>query len=427
MKYLIASLLFVCSVAQAAFTDLQFGRYQVADTQWNVQACMYTTTCQIYSKQPGVAYKIPWYNGQLSWATGDYIKFEASGNASYPYTAKQYTSTGALKATMGSGKVINAGADYFFFMGSDNNTGQMFSGTTGMNNTAGVTWTGTLNPTTTQMDTLSTNYSSTPLASGQTAAPPAPTYTSSITPAQQANVNAATNLRNTITKNSIYIDQVGAGNQVTVVQDSKYNMVTGTGSTAAPVQGDGNAITIRQGDPANNNGKNLVQMSVYGSYNTLNINQGRDVYGGYTGADVGGHMQYLIISGSTNSVTTQQQNSGTGTSHYLETNITGNNNTQNMTQLGNTSKQVFVTTSGNNNTLSSYQDGLGAHYLNLNFLGDTNDAQVTQTGNTRNAATINLTNSGAPASVTLQQTGGQTYNIDRTCTTTCGRVTVTQP
>ena len=160
--------LLLCSTAQAAFTDLQFGRYQVADTQWNVSACMYTSTCQIYSKQPGVAYKIPWTSGQLSWAAGDYIKFEASGNASYPYTARQYTSAGTLKATLGTGKILNVGADYFFFMGSDNNTGQLFSGTVGMSGTAGVTWTGILNPTTTQVNTATANYSSTPLASGTT-------------------------------------------------------------------------------------------------------------------------------------------------------------------------------------------------------------------------------------------------------------------
>ena len=256
---------------------------------------------------------------------------------------------------------------------------------------------------------------------------PEPTYVSSITPVQQARVNSAINLRDTITTNSMYIEQVGNSNTVNVTQSGKYNMIAGTGAAAAPVQGDFNSIRIRQGDPSSLYGKNLIQMSVYGSSNSLNLNQGYDQYGNATGADVGGHMQYLIISGSTNSVTTQQQNSGTTTNNYLESNITGNNNSQNFIQTGNGTKQAIISVNGDNNTLSSYQDGIGAHYLSVNYLGNNNDAQITQTGNTRNAATINLTNSGAPASVTLQQSGGQTYNIDRTCTTTCGRVTVTQP
>lgn len=167
----------------AALTDIQFGRYQIADSQWNVSACLYTTTCQIYSKNPGTAYKIPWTSGQVQWATGDYVKFELSGNNSFPYTAKQYNSSGQVKATLGNGKIVNMGPDYFFFVGSDNNTGQLFSGSSGMSGSSGVTWTGTLNPTIAQANTYAdANYSTVPLAAGQTAtqtpnsnnAPPSP-------------------------------------------------------------------------------------------------------------------------------------------------------------------------------------------------------------------------------------------------------------
>jgi hypothetical protein len=175
MKALFLTLLLLCSNAFAALTDVKFGRYQIADSQWNVNACLNTTTCQIYSKQPGVAYKIPWSNGQVVWATGDYVKFDLSGNGSFPYTAKQYDSAGNVKSTLGNGKIVNMGPDYFFFVGSDNNTGQLFSGSSGMANTSGVSWTGTLNPTIAQANGYAdAGYSTTPLAAGQTASPPAP-------------------------------------------------------------------------------------------------------------------------------------------------------------------------------------------------------------------------------------------------------------
>jgi hypothetical protein len=175
MKALFLTLLFLCSNAFAALTDVKFGRYQIADSQWNVNACLNTTTCQIYSKQPGVAYKIPWTSGQVVWAAGDYVKFDLSGNGSFPYTAKQYDSAGNVKSTLGNGKIVNMGPDYFFFVGSDNNTGQLFSGSSGMANTSGVSWTGTLNPTIAQANGYAdASYSTTPLAPGQTAAPPAP-------------------------------------------------------------------------------------------------------------------------------------------------------------------------------------------------------------------------------------------------------------
>ena len=154
--------------------DLKFGQYQIADSQWNVSACMYTATCEIYSKNPGTAYKIPWYNGQLSWAAGDYVKFVTTGDATNPWNAIQYTSAGTQKAVMGTGHIINMGTDYFFFVGNDNNTGQLFSMTQGFANTSGVTWTGTLNPTVAQVNSYATNGSTTPLAAGQTAAPAGP-------------------------------------------------------------------------------------------------------------------------------------------------------------------------------------------------------------------------------------------------------------
>ena len=154
--------------------DLKFGQAQIADSQWNTSACLYTTTCQIYSKNPGIAYKIPWWSGQLSWAAGDYVKFVTTGDATNPWNAIQYTSAGTQKAVMGTGHIINMGTDYFFFVGNDNDTGQLFSMTQGFANTSGVTWTGTLNPTVAQVNSYATNGSTTPLAAGQTAAPAGP-------------------------------------------------------------------------------------------------------------------------------------------------------------------------------------------------------------------------------------------------------------
>ena len=172
--------LFLLTVCVSAYsqatglTDLKFGRAQIADSQWNVQACTQTATCQIYSKNPGTAYKIPWTNGQLSWATGDYVAFVATGNGTNPWNAIQYSANGTQKSVMGTGHIINMGNDYFFFVGNDNNTGQLFSMTQGFANTSGVTWTGTLNPTVAQTNAYATGGSTTPLAAGQTAAPAGP-------------------------------------------------------------------------------------------------------------------------------------------------------------------------------------------------------------------------------------------------------------
>lgn len=161
----------------SGLADLKFGRYQIADSQWNVSACMYTATCQIYSKNPGTVYKIPWTSGQLAWATGDYVAFVPTGDATNPFNAIQYAANGTQKAVLGTGRIINMGTDYFFFVGNDNNTGQLFSMTQGFANTSGVTWTGTVNPTVTQVNTYAQGGSTTPLAAGQTVTPTAPVVT----------------------------------------------------------------------------------------------------------------------------------------------------------------------------------------------------------------------------------------------------------
>jgi hypothetical protein len=55
--------------------------------------------------------------------------------------------------------------------------------TQGFNNTSGVTWTGTLNPTVEQVNAYAANGSTTPLAAGQRAAAPAPAPVNNTTPA----------------------------------------------------------------------------------------------------------------------------------------------------------------------------------------------------------------------------------------------------
>ena len=78
MKFVILLFLLSFNVLATSFVDLQFGSSQIADSQWNVSSCLYTNSCQIYSKNPGTMYKIPWTSGQWSWASGQYVKFEPS-------------------------------------------------------------------------------------------------------------------------------------------------------------------------------------------------------------------------------------------------------------------------------------------------------------------------------------------------------------
>jgi hypothetical protein len=354
-KIFLLLLLLLCNNAFAALTDVKFGRYQIADSQWNVNACLNTTTCQIYSKQPGIAYKIPWTSGQVQWAAGDYVKFDLSGNQSFPYTAKQYDSNGNLKATLGNGKIVNMGPDYFFFVGSDNNTGQLFSGSSGMSNTSGVSWTGTLNPTIAQADTYANaTYSTEPLAAGQTAAPAAPSLccggSSNSFNASATNVAKVQAFVNRTTNDSqVYIEQLGNQNTITVNQ-------TGTRNNYTKYYGNGSSNTINIAQSGNNNTQaNYIDASVIGNTNNINLQQ--QSTGGSKGI-------FATVNNNSNNLLVQQKDNG---NHYVDVSLIGGNKNVDILQQGSASHMAKVTLSGNPTDLSLNQSGSTQNFYSINF------------------------------------------------------------
>jgi hypothetical protein len=358
----------LCAPAQAALTDVKFSRYQIADSQWNVSACLYTTTCQIYSKNPGVMYKIPWYNGQWAWQTGQYVQFALTGNATNPYEGKVYNSNGTLAGTIGTGRIVNMGPDYFFFVGNDNNTGQLFSGTVGMNNTAGVSWTGTLNPTIAQANTISNSYSTDPLPAGTT-------YTSAPSlccGSSAASFNAdATN----VAKVQEFINRTTADSKVNIEQIGNFN-----------------TTVVEQTGTKNN----FVNYYVNGSSNTTTI--------------------------------TQSGNASTQ-ANYVDLLISGNSNTTNISQssTGGT-KGIFAVVNNNTNTLKVQQKDSGNHYANVSLSGGTKNVDILQQGSA--AHMTNVTLSGQPTTLNLTQSGTtqQFYSITHNCSTLggCGTISVQQ-
>ena len=353
--------------------DLKFGRYQIADSQWNVSACMNTTTCQIYSKNPGTAYKIPWTSGQIQWAAGDYIQFQPyTKDANNPWLAVQFDSNGVGKTNMGLGHIINMGADFFFFVGSDNNTGQLFSMTQGFANTSGVTWTGTRNPTVEQVNAYAANGSTTPLAAGQTATPAAPAAPSLCCGGSSASFNATPadaikvqNFVNRTTADSkVFIEQVGNQNKIVVNQ-------TGTKNNYVNYYGNGmsNDIDVKQQGNITTQA-NYVDLRVVGNFNTVKLEQTST--GGAKGV-------FANVTDNTNTLNIQQKDNG---SHYAEIDLTGGN------------KKVDI-----------LQQGSASHMARIQLGGYATELSLTQSGSTQ-----------------------QFYSIGHTCTTAggCAKITVGQ-
>lgn len=161
----------------------------------------------------------------------------------------------------------------------------------------------------------------------------------------------------TPTSNSIYIDQVGDNNNITVSQD-----------------GQGHSATVTTGATSNVD------------YATLSIIQQG------TGAKV---ASLDIKSGINNTASISQDGAG--------------NHTANI--------QVFA---GNGNIANVTQTGNANHIVDLKLTGNDNRATVAQSGNQQNKANIDLTNVLGPASIDLQQSGGQTFTIQQYCMSPSG-------
>ena len=231
-------------------------------------------------------------------------------------------------------------------------------------------------------------------------APPAPTYSSSITNAQQTRKTNETAQRTGQSGNGIYIEQIG----------------------------DNNDITIRQGITIT--GKNRIELYANGNNNTLNLNQGYNVDGTVSLSEYNNHYQYLNISGASNNITTKQINGTVNLGHFMETTISGNTNVLNMTQQGSGSKTLFLNVNGGSNSVTTNQKEGGQHYLDLSLTGNGHTVNATQQGTGNHAATINFTNSGGASSLNLNQSGStnQTYSINQSCANAGGcATTITQP
>jgi len=231
-------------------------------------------------------------------------------------------------------------------------------------------------------------------------APPAPTYSSSITVSQQTRKNSETTQRTSQSGNGIYIEQVG----------------------------DNNNITIRQGVTIT--GKNRIELYANGNNNTLNLNQGYNVDGSIPNSEYNNHYQYLNLSGASNNITTKQINGSSTVGHFMETTISGNTNTLNSTQQGVGSKTLFLNVNGGSNSVTTNQKDSGQHYLDLSLTGNGHTVNAIQEGTGNHAATVNFTNAGGASTLNLNQSGStnQTYSINQSCANAAGcATTITQP
>lgn len=251
-----------------------------------------------------------------------------------------------------------------------------------------------------------------------------------ITENQTELVNSArTRIANMSFGNSTYLDITGNGNLVNIEQTGSSNKIQGmNGLSSAVVLGDQNSITINQGDTL---GSNLIEFSVTGSLNTINIFQARNASTGLRdSAESGGHYIGLSLIGNSNKISFKQGNAGNADSgHYAKLSVLGSNNDLSAKQSNNHEKKFFGSVAGDYNIFDITQQDSGNQYLDLTLVGNGHSVTTMQKDSGSHKATISLTNAGGSSTLTLVQQGStnQSYSITQQCANLSGcSVNVTQ-
>lgn len=208
---------------------------------------------------------------------------------------------------------------------------------------------------------------------------PEPTFPTTSISTPQATKIAQTN---SLTNNSVYIQNYGDFTSVTIDQIGGYNAVRGVnGAQSALINGNSNTLIIKQGQTATPGYNNLAEVSIVGSNNTLSIDQ-------------------------------KQNNK------YVEANIASSSNNASVVQQGNATKSAFVNLTGGTNNLTLTQQGTGQHFVNIIAPTSGNTIAIAQDGSAQKlfSLTINSPNVGVTVSQT-NATTGDSAAMSITCTT----------
>ena len=246
--------------------------------------------------------------------------------------------------------------------------------------------------------------------------------------------------------NSIYIDQSGDFNNITMNQDGAGNQVRGLSAVqsndpTAPaiIRGDGVQVNINQ--VGTNNKMNLGIDAVMGTVSSVNFTYSTVNSGSLTGSNNtaifqlgtsgakasdtvvsvtqlnGGNTANVSMVGGDNQLTATQS----GGQATLISTVNANGTRQSITTSGGTGNSVTTNLTGDNgqvtvgvvgatNTISIAQDGAGGstgHQAVMDITGTGNSVTLSQSG-TANANVFNLKVAGGTSGA------GNTYNVTQT-------------
>jgi hypothetical protein len=199
-----------------------------------------------------------------------------------------------------------------------------------------------------------------------------------VTSAQTIKINQTSS----ISTSGVYIENQGNYNSITIEQVSRDNLVRGVnGAPRALINGSYNTISVYQGTITSPVGDNLLEMSVVGNSNTVNVTQQHNV-------------------------------------KYTELKVNGSSNDLDIQQKDASGKSAFINVQGGFNNIDLLQQGSSQHFADINVLTSGNNVSMSQSGAGQKlfSLTINSPNIGVTVSQT-NPTVSDSASMSITCTT----------
>lgn len=257
--------------------------------------------------------------------------------------------------------------------------------------------------------------------------------------------------------NELYIDQVGDGLDLDIVQDGQNNSI-GTSLTDVCLSGDdttatlkqwhnnnamsvcstgtGNTVKVLQGSLSGNSGDNSVDLTVTGNDNTVTLSQDRNDSGNDDPTADGNHETTVTITGNNNNVWQAQRNNGTWGSgpdgHQSTIDINGDYADVDVRQLADVKKTLSIDIDADYVTADIKQNGHGQHDIALDVDNSNSTFDLDQGYNPGSSSghSMNISTSGTYSSdvtVSQQSNTPKSYSLSQTCVTVGGcSVNVTQ-
>jgi hypothetical protein len=204
------------------------------------------------------------------------------------------------------------------------------------------------------------------------------------------------------TTNSIYIQQVGDGSNITIKQEGQGNQI-GDRTTDTPVvlQGDGQVVDVVMDGNSNKINGDIKQsdgstttVTMTGDNNDLNFDVGN-------AADTGGSTSTMAITGSSNEFNFNQGKVSSATNLTQTFTLTGDLNTVTQNVETNDVENVF-TVAGDSNEITTTQNGAAGKNIDMVLTGSQNTVLVNQKS-TLNVDSIKLNSTSSGSTITINQ------------------------